>query len=142
MPRKKHCIPYGACLRLAVMASLSKLLYVFVTCCLGLQTPLRRSMQRRVTWCSNNDTPGTINEVEWGTSFIGCDVCASKVNDDPFGDETKPMDAWSAMRKKIADAEKRLTAEAEAEKAAAALAAVAVATDLGNRGEATATLAV
>ena len=57
--------------------------------------------------------------MEWGTSFIGCDVCASKLNDDPFGDDTRPGDAWAAMQKKIAEAERRLKAEAAAAEAAA-----------------------
>lgn len=34
-------------------------------------------------------------------SYGGCDVCASKLNDDPFGDENKQPDAWEEMKKRV-----------------------------------------
>jgi len=38
---------------------------------------------------------------EWGQSYGGCDVCASKLNDDPFGAEDAQPDAWEEMKKRI-----------------------------------------
>jgi hypothetical protein len=46
-------------------------------------------------------------EIEWGSSFIGQDVCGSKYNDDPFGEQGKKPDAWEIMAKKIKAIEER-----------------------------------
>lgn len=48
---------------------------------------------------------------EWGQSLGGCDVCASKLNDDPFGVEDKQPDAWDEMKRRIEDIEKRTALE-------------------------------
>ena len=48
---------------------------------------------------------------EWGQSLGGCDVCASKLNDDPFAEESKQPDAWEEMKKRIEGLEKRSRAE-------------------------------
>ena len=61
-------------------------------------------------------------EYEWGQSFIGQDVCGSKLNDDPFGEQGDKPSAWEIMKKKIealelrdklAEEEARLIAEAK-----------------------------
>ena len=46
------------------------------------------------------------NNVEWGKSYIGQDVCGSKYNDDPFDEQGDKPDAWSQMKARIADIEK------------------------------------
>lgn len=38
---------------------------------------------------------------EWGQSFIGQDVCGSKYNVDPFGQQDLKPDAWAEMKRRI-----------------------------------------
>ena len=47
------------------------------------------------------------SEYEWGQSFIGQDVCASKLNNDPFDEQGSKPDAWEMMKKRIAALELR-----------------------------------
>jgi hypothetical protein len=56
---------------------------------------------------SDGTSPTEEPEIEWGSSFIGQDVCGSKYNDDPFGEQGKKPDAWEIMSKKIKAIEER-----------------------------------
>jgi hypothetical protein len=40
-------------------------------------------------------------EEVWGVSFLGGDPCASKLNDDPFGEQEEKPDAWLEFRTRI-----------------------------------------
>lgn len=52
------------------------------------------------------------NGVEWGISYIGQDVCGSKYNDDPFDEQSDKPDAWTLMKARIAEIEKKVALEA------------------------------
>lgn len=40
-------------------------------------------------------------EQEWGQSYIGQDVCGSRLNVDPFGEQSDKPDAWEEMKRRI-----------------------------------------
>ena len=48
-------------------------------------------------WASGD----TEDDEVWGQSFIGQDVCGSKLNDDPFDGARTAQSAWEKIKRKI-----------------------------------------
>ena len=78
-------------LRLLVMA----LVFLSAVCWLCPPNRLVRSPSCGKIWAAGTD------EDEWGQSFIGQDVCGSKLNDDPFDEARTAQNAWEKMKRKI-----------------------------------------
>ena len=64
----------------------------------GVKFVLGRNMSEKE---ESEEATSQENEIEWGESFIGQDVCGSKYNDDPFDGMDNKRDAWTEMKKKI-----------------------------------------
>ena len=55
----------------------------------------------RSPFCGRIWAPDTEDDEVWGQSFIGQDVCGSKLNDDPFDGARTAQSAWEKMKRKI-----------------------------------------
>ena len=60
-----------------------------------------RAQPHLVAKVNQNNQPDEAEEERFGVSYIGQDVCGSKYNDDPFGEQKDKPDAWALMKMRI-----------------------------------------
>jgi len=85
-----------------------KFLFLFLIVCSNLSSSIIIKVKSSST-CSRSFLPhlcstsseSTTTQTEWGQSFIGQDVCGSRLNVDPFDEQGDKPDAWELMKARI-----------------------------------------